>query len=329
MASSSATSIYHPDIASIAPNAGALYVQQQTIDVSVDNPASVNFSFLQRDLAGNGPVHLRQSGSDIAYATNQRVPITALQLTPPPGGPLILSPGTQIPAPDFSISGGGGGVSYVSVTCFGDIDWTGGIGVPVPNAGQSAFGTIMVIFNTSFAGHQINIININNGGTLRLPQPSVTLGLFETAVFIYDLFGWMLIARGGSYAISGGNGGDPGSRVITTADNTPTPIASFPDGAAITPGIGIRFDIGAEKNDGLGTTMAWWIGGYAAWDGNNVLQASSKGVATGTNAGAPPVGWDIAFFSAVGGFNGINVIGDNVNTIRWRVKTYTIAAPAP
>jgi hypothetical protein len=54
---------------------------------------------------------------------------------------------------------------------------------------------------------------------------------------------------------------------------------------------------------------------------------SSKGTTGGTNGGALPAGWDIAFFSNVGGLNGINAIGDNVNNIRWRTKIYPISAP--
>jgi hypothetical protein len=327
MAASSATSIIRPDVVLSAPSSGALYAQQQTLDISVDNPSSSQFNWSQSDLAGGGPVHLRQNGFDIAYNVASKVPIFCLQLpTINVGTSLLLAAGTQIPAPDSNVTGGSGSSSYVRVQAAADIDWVGGIGTPNPSGGgQPPDGTLLVMLNVSPSGAQINVIH----GPVLVGAPSVTVGFMESATFVWEhSFGtWIMIGKSGGYNFNGNNGPDDGSRVIQTVNNTPLKLFGFNIGVAQTPGIGCRFDIGAQVSGSAGATEGWWIGGYAAWDGNNVLRMSSKGTTGGTNGGALPAGWDIAFFSNTGGFNGVNAIGDNINTIRWRGKFQMIAAP--
>jgi hypothetical protein len=320
-ASSTASTIIGLDWETSAPRAGALYVQALTLGVSVISPTGTSVALAPHDIQGI-PVFIRQANADYSFGIVTRTQVGALQLSD--GGAItLITAATQLPAPDFSL-GGAGATSYNRVQISTDIDWTGGFAVPKPNAGQSPFGSIAVLMNTT-AAKFINLVDSSVGGAVRLSAPYLSLGWYEQAWFTYDNFGWVLQSKGGNWQFNGGTA--PGSRVMQSSTNVPTMLYQFADGAIFTPTSGCRFDIAAEKNDGLGTTAGWWLDGFAEWDGANNLRMSSKGTTGGTNGGALPVGLDIAFFSAVGGMNGINFIGDNVNTWRVRINVWPTTAP--
>lgn len=331
MASSSATTIIQPDITTSIPVSGALYVQNESFDVSVANPAGAQLVWGAPDFAGGGPVQLRQAGADIARGTTTRVPITALQLfTQNQGGPLNVVAGTVIPAPDFSIAGGAG-ASYVRVNVFSatPIDWVGGIDTPIVAPGVSPLGVTLFMTNVSGSGVTMNIVGVASGGTIWMPAPYCALGFLETAQFIWEGSGWICLGKTSQWFGNGGNGPQAGSRVIVVSDNTPTMLYKFPAVAAVTPGSALEFNVAAQVQGSGGTTSATWLGGRAVWDGaNNPLGVFFAGTPYGTNAGLPPAGWALQQFSAVTGFNGINFIGEVGPTITTaRISVNPIAPP--
>lgn len=328
--SSSQTIIDAPDcVSGTVPGSGCLYVQAGTLGVDIRGPAGSTLGFVTSDIAGGGPVHIKQGGREAYYGgATSTVPLGAMMT---PGGTVFLSAGTTLLAPDFSFNAAnGGGTSYVRASPLGaNIDWIGGIGAPTaPGAtvtgGGGVFGSRMEICNTG-GGNGINVWDGQVGGSLRLEQPIVNLGFLECIGFLYDNSGWLEQSRSGQYYYTGGNRG--GGRTIQTTNAVATMIMPYPKGGGSTPGIAAMGDISAQLSGGTGTTSATWLGVKCGIDGaSNVILPIVVTTQFGTNAGAPPTGWAIS--CVVGASNlEFRVTGVAATNINWRANNFQSISP--
>lgn len=322
-AASSATTIVSADVVMNTPTSGPLYVQGNSLGVKVISPSGQTLGWTNAsDIQGNGPVQISQNNVDSAYAGYASVvPIRALNIGP--GVFTSLSAATVLNAPDNTFNQAGATGSYLRLSAAVDgVDWAGGIATP---ANAAPFGTVLCAINVSGGGQNINVLdNAIAGQGLHVSDTSIVVGFLDTICFIYDNSGWMELTHAGNYQFSGGHHG--GGRVIKTTDATVTALMRWPKGGVTTPGIGFTCDVSAQLTSGTGTTAAYWQGVRATWDGGSNLLASSKGTASGTNAGAPPASWDLSFTTGAT-FEQLNVIGVAATNINWHANNCATIAP--
>jgi len=324
---STATTIEEPDLVCTTPVCGALYVQSQTLGVSVTNPTGALLLLGTADLVGNGLIEIRQNGRDSQYGgANSSVPIQAWQLQSAAGS-IPLNPGTTIPGPDFTSDQSGGAthsaIKIVTNTGGPYLDWTGGMGAPVMGGTQSTDGVLMTITSVNGNGAAINIADNGVGGTVRLPHPYISLGFLETATFIFRAGEWDFWSRGSDYFFAGGSEG--GGRVTQTTNATPKFLMRWQKNGTYTPGIAFTGDVAANVAGGGAT--GYWQGVKCGWDAVNV-QTTPLVVTTasGNNAGAVPTGWGLSCTDDAQ-YHNLNVIGVAATTINWRANNFFELAP--
>ncbi len=327
MGESSAVILRQLDAFTTAPNAGALYVQRQTLGVLIEQPGGANLILGANDFTGGGPVKVDQAGVNASYGGYPTaMPTRACQMI---GGIISITSGTVLPAPDFTPWNATGATSRLRLSATTNIDWIGGIAVPFIPGGGSPEGVHLEVQNVSGGGAQINIIDLTAGGAVRVGATSVALGFLETATFVYDALGWQLLTIEGAYYFNGGNSGSGGSRVVTAFSTvTPVPLIQLPNGAATTPGAGFIAQIAAEATATPGVSVAWWYNVRMSWDGtNNPIGVLTIDDIRGTGpGGAPPFGWTLTVSSG-GGFNTLNFIGDAAHVVSARAKWVPICPP--
>lgn len=315
MAQQQTAVLSHCSLGPGAPNSGSLYIGQDTTGVSCDYPAgtTATFEVLEpSDLQGGGPTFIRQQSAEAGFGFVSRVQVGCLTL---PETSILLSSGAVVLAPPIPGFQSAQTSNFALIVVSGDgLDWIGGI-----DLAGAVVGTEIVAVNRT--GNTVNILSDQFGGVLSSPYPSILWGFRETMRFrMIATNKWAVVGQEGAYS---GGGSAGGGRLIHTTDATPTMLIGFPKGS---PGVAYECDVSAQLTGGSGTTLAYWQGVRAAIDGSNTLQASSKGAASGTNAGAPPTGWDLSFTTGTT-YNQLNFIGAAATNITAKVNNIRIIVP--
>jgi hypothetical protein len=238
----------------------------------------------------------------------------------------ITAAGQQIasPSPDTL-----GNTSLMNLTATAPFTLTG---API-FTGVASLGDGVRIRLTNAGPHAITIPH-DNGSFSGIILESERITLLERATVMLRVFGGKLLQDGEvcySLGYTGGQNGRPVA-VVTTTTNAVTHLWALDVlNGAIASGTGITFDVIAQAQGGV--DYARWTLNTADWDVAANLLGSTIGGAAGPGPNAPSrstagaaAAWRVSV-TTVSPFGFVNVIGDNINPIEWKIIFYSLGSP--